>query len=66
METTDLATRLSLVSCQKALDVGRFFSERFNFFQLEKTLRAAEKDAGSGVLKSAQDFFENTVYSIGL
>ncbi len=30
------------------------------------TLRAAEKDAGGGVLKSAQDFFENTVYSIGL
>ncbi len=29
-------------------------------------LRAAEKDAGGGVLKSAQDFFENTVYSIGL
>ncbi len=30
------------------------------------TLWAAEKDAGGGVLKSAQDFFENTVYSIGL
>ncbi len=29
-------------------------------------LWAAEKDAGAGVLKSAQDFFENTVYSIGL
>ncbi len=27
---------------------------------------AAEKDAGSGVLKSTQDFFENTVNSIGL
>ncbi len=43
-----------------------FFSEKLNFFQLEKTLWAAEKDAGGGVLKSAQDFFENTVYSIGL
>ncbi len=29
-------------------------------------LWAAEKDAGGGVLKSAQDFFENMVYSIGL
>ncbi len=29
-------------------------------------LWAAEKDAGAGVLKSAHDFFENTVYSIGL
>ncbi len=65
METTDLATRLSLVSCQKgAWRRAFFFSEKLNFFQLEKTLRAAEK--GGGVLKSAQDFFENTVYSIGL
>ncbi len=66
METTDLATRLSLVSCQKGAWRGAFFSEKLNFFQLEKTLRAAEKDAGGGVLKSAQDFFENTTYSIGL
>ncbi len=66
METTDLATRLSLVSCQKGAWRRAFFSEKLNFFQLEKTLRAAEKDAGGGVLKSAQDFFENTVYSIGL
>ncbi len=66
METTDLATRLSLVSCQKGGWRRAFFSEKLNFFQLEKTLRAAEKDAGGGVLKSAQDFFENTVYSIGL
>ncbi len=66
METTDLATRLSLVSCQKGTWRRAFFSENLNFFQLEKTLRAAEKDAGGGVLKSAQDFFENTVYSIGL
>ncbi len=56
--------QISLLAChwsavKKPLDVGRFF-------QLEKTLRAAEKDAGGGVLKSAQDFFENTVYSIGL
>ncbi len=63
--------QISLLAChwsavKKALDVGRFFSEKLNFFQLEKTLRAAEKDAGGGVLKSAQDFFENTVYSIGL
>ncbi len=29
-------------------------------------LWAAEKDAGGGILKSAQDFFENTVYSIAL
>ncbi len=61
METTDLATRLSLVSCQKGAWRRAFFSEKLNFFQLEKTLRAAEK-----VLKSAQDFFENTTYSIGL
>ncbi len=59
--------QISLFAChwsavKKALDVGRFFQ---NFFQLEKTLRAAEKDAGGGILKSAQDFFENTVYSIG-
>ncbi len=67
METTDLATRLSLVSCQKgAWRRAFFFSEKLNFFQLKKMLRAAEKDAGSGVLKSAQDFFENTVYSVGL
>ncbi len=66
METTDLATRLSLVSCQKGAWRRAFFSEKLNFFQLEKTLRAAEKDAGGGVLKSAKDFFENTVYSIGL
>ncbi len=56
-----LATR-----CQKGAWRRVFFSEKFNFFQLEKTLWAAEKDAGGGVLKSAQDFFENTVYSIGL
>ncbi len=67
METADLATRLSLVSCHWSAAWRRaFFSEKLNFFQLEKTLRAAEKDAGGGVLKSAQDFFENTVYSIGL
>ncbi len=66
MEMTDLATRLSLVSCQKGAWRRAFFSEKLNFSQLEKTLRAAEKDAGGGVLKSAQDFFENTVYSIGL
>ncbi len=66
METTDLATRLSLVSCQKGAWRRVFFSEKFNFFQLKKMLRVAEKDAGDGVLKSAQDFFENTVYSIGL
>ncbi len=66
METTDLATRLSLVSCQKGAWREAFFLEKLNFIQLEKTLRAAEKDAGGGVLKSAQDFFENTVYSIGL
>ncbi len=48
---------------KKALDVGRFFQKSWTFFN---TLRAAEKDAGGGVLKSAQDFFENTVYSIGL
>ncbi len=29
-------------------------------------LWAAEKNAGGGVLKNAQDFFENTVHSIGL
>ncbi len=48
--------QISLLAChwsavKKALDVG---------------LRAAEKDAGGGVLKSAQDIFENTVYSVGL
>ncbi len=53
MEMTDLATRLSLVSCQKGAWLRAFFSEKLNFFQLEKTLRAAEKDAGGGVLKSA-------------
>ncbi len=37
---------------------------RHTCFQLEKTLWAAEKDTGGGVLKSAQDFSENTVYSI--
>ncbi len=62
--------QISLLAChwsavKKALDVGSFFLEKFNFFQLEKTLRVAEKAAG-GVLKSAQDFFENTVYSVGL
>ncbi len=58
-----LATRLSLVSSQK----GVFFSEKFNFFQLEKTLQATEKkDACGGVIKIVQDFFENTAYSIGL
>ncbi len=62
----NLATRLSLVSCQKGAWRRAFFSEKLNFFQLEKTLWAAEKDAGGGILKSAQDFFENTVYSIGL
>ncbi len=61
-----LATRLSLVSCQKGAWRKAFFLEKLNFFQLEKTLWAAEKDARGGVLKSAQDFFENTVYSIGL
>ncbi len=61
-----LATPLSLVSCQKGAWRRAFFSEKLNFFQLEKTLWAAEKDAGGGVLKSTQDFFENTVYSIGL
>ncbi len=44
METTDLATRLSLVNSQKgAWRRVFFFSEKLNFFQLEKTLRAAEK-----------------------
>ncbi len=42
--------QISLLAChwsavKKALDVGHFFSEKFNFFQLE----AAEKDAGGGV-----------------
>ncbi len=58
-----LATRLSLVSSQK----GVFFLEKLHFFQLEKTLQATEKkDACGGVIKSVQDFFENTAYSIGL
>ncbi len=50
-----------------------FFKFRFmkqlaeiQLFQLEKTLRASEKDVGGGILKSAQDFFENMVYFIGL
>ncbi len=62
-----LAPVLSLVSCQKlAWRRAYFFSEKLNFFQLEKTLRAAEKDAIGGVLKSAQNIFENTVYYQGL
>ncbi len=69
MKTTLYSRHWSAI--KKALDVGRFFffflSEKSNFFQLEKTLWAAEKDAASGgVLKRAQDFFENHVYSIGL
>ncbi len=57
-------TRHSLVISQ--LSKKRlFFSEKFNFFQLEKTLRAAEKDAGGGVLKKHSGL-ENTVYSIRL
>ncbi len=53
--------QISLLACHwSAVKKGVFFSEKLNFFQLEKTLRAAEKDAGGGVLKSAQDFFENT------
>ncbi len=44
-----IATHLSLVSW--------YFVRIFFFFLLEKTLWAAEKDAGCGVLKSTQDFF---------
>ncbi len=43
METT----RYSLVIGQ--LSKRQFFSEKLNFFQLEKTLWAAEKDDGGGV-----------------
>ncbi len=49
METT----RHSLVIGQLSKGTWRMVF----FFQLEKKLWAAEKDAGSGVLKSAQDFF---------
>ncbi len=63
---TRLSTRLSSVSCQKGAWRKAFFSKKLNFFHLEKTLWAAEKDAGAGVLKSAQDCFENMVYSTGL
>ncbi len=59
-----------MVSCQKgAWRRAIFFKEKFTYFQLKKTIKtlwAAEKDAGGGVLKSTQDFFENTVYSIAL
>ncbi len=43
METTDLATRLSLVSCQKGAWRRAFFSEKFNFFQLEKRSELQKK-----------------------
>ncbi len=55
-------SRYSLVIGQlskRRLTWGVFFQKSSTFFQLEKTLRAAEKDAGGGILKSAQDFFEN-------
>ncbi len=52
-----LATRLSLVSCQGAWRRA-FFFEKLNFFQLEKTLWAAEKDAGGGVLKALRTFLK--------
>ncbi len=55
---SSLACHWSVV--KKVLDVGRFFRR-----VLEKML-PLQKDAGGGVLKSAQDFCENTVHSIGL
>ncbi len=55
-----LVTLLSLVSCQKGAWRRAFFSEEFL-----KRCSQLQKDAGGGVLKSAQDFCENTVYSIG-
>ncbi len=48
-----LATRLSLVSCQKGAWHRAFFFRKVELF-------STWKDAGGGVLKSAQDFFENT------
>ncbi len=63
METT---RHWLVIGQQSKRRLGVFFSEKFNFFQLKKTLWAAEKDAGGGVLKCAQDFYENTVYSIEL
>ncbi len=56
-----------MVSCQKgAWRRAFFFLKSLTIFNFKKTLWAAEKDAGGGVLNSAQDFFENTVYSIAL
>ncbi len=52
-----LATRLSLVSCQKGAWCMAFFSEKLNFFSTWKDALSCRKDAGGGVLKSAQDFF---------
>ncbi len=45
------------VSSQKGAWAFFFFSEKLNFYQL---------NLGGGISKSAQDFYENTVYSVGL
>ncbi len=64
METTRhllVIGQLSKSAWRRAL----FSQKSLTFLKLKRNW-AAEKDAGGGVLKRAQDFSENTVYSIGL
>ncbi len=58
MEMTGLASHLSLVSYQKGAWSRVFFSEKVNFFQLEKTIWAAEKTPAVVFKKSAKDFLK--------
>ncbi len=64
METTDLATRLSLVSCQKGAWRRAFFSEKLNFFQLEKNAQSCRKRCWRWRFKKRSGLFWK--HSIGL
>ncbi len=62
-------SRHSLViwsAVKKALDIERFFQKSLTFFNLKRRSELQKKTPEVGVLKSTQDFFENTVYSISL
>ncbi len=55
-----------LVSSQKGAWHRAFFFRKVTFFNLKRRSELQKKTPEGGVLKSTQDFFENTVYSISL